>query len=431
MSAPVEERPEPVGDAGRYKWTIVALLWFICFFNYADRQAIFAVFSLLEKDFRFNPEQLGAIGSAFAIVYAVTAPIAGPFADRFSRKWVIIAGLYVWSLVTGFTALCSQVWHFVLVRGAEGLGETFYFPASMSMVSDYHAKETRSRAMSLHQTSVYAGTIGGSTFAGWMGMHYGWQWPFVILGVAGIVLGLVLTLFIREPRRNQAELAAAGAPFKPIEQIPMKAFLGELARTPTAMMLVAAFFGANSVAAVFLVWMPKFLKDKFALNLAEAGFNATVYIQLASLVGAVLGGMAADRWRSRRPGGRILTQAVGALAGAPFIFLCGWTREFIYVAVAMTLFGLSKGVYDANIWASLYDVIPPSRRGAAVGLMNFLGWSGFSIATIAIGAAVSRGVTMSAAISSTAVIYLVVCGLLVVAGLVFAPRDVERVNPTA
>src|ERR1051325_5243709 len=95
-------------------------------------------------------------------------------------------GLYVWSAVTGFTAICSRAWQFILVRGAEGLGETFYFPASMAMISDYHARPTRSRAMSLHQTGVYAGTIGGSALAGWMGERYGWRSPFVLFGLLGI-----------------------------------------------------------------------------------------------------------------------------------------------------------------------------------------------------------------------------------------------------
>src|SRR5262249_11252655 len=88
----------------------------------------------------------------------------------------------------------------------EGLGETFYFPASMSLVSDYHSQRTRSRAMSLHQTSVYAGTIGGAWFAGWMAEVWNWRYPFVVLGAGGVVLGLVLAAFIREPKRNEAEL---------------------------------------------------------------------------------------------------------------------------------------------------------------------------------------------------------------------------------
>jgi MFS family permease len=403
------------------------MLWFICFFNYADRQAIFSIFPVLESQFGFNKEQLGRIGAAFTIVYAVTAPFAGQVGDRIARKAVILGGLYIWSLVTGFTALCSKVWQFVLVRGAEGLGETFYFPASMSLISDYHTRATRSRAMSLHQTSVYAGTIGGGALAGWMAQQFGWRSPFIVFAVAGVLLGLALAAFIREPQRNEAERLEQGALTEESvpPQLPMSQFLRDLARTPTALTLIVAFFGANLVALVFLTWMPSFLKEKFHLNLAQAGLGATVFIQLASMIGATFGGVLADRWRRQMAGGRILTQALGAILGAPFIFLCGYTRDLWTLVGAMTLFGLCKGLYDANIWASLYDVVAPSRRGAAVGLMNMIGWLGGALGAYAIGAAVQGGMTMSAAISSTALIYVAVAALLVTGALVFAPRDVR------
>ena len=182
-----EDSPDEA-RSGRYKWLLVGMLWFICCFNYADRQALAAVFPLLHKQYGFDKEQLGLIGAAFTWVYALSAPFAGQAADQLPRKAVILGGLAVWSVITYLTASCSRLWQFVFVRGAEGLGETFYFPASMSLLSHYHGTSTRSRAMSLHQTSVYAGTICGTGFAAWMGVRYGWASSFVWLGIAGCVL---------------------------------------------------------------------------------------------------------------------------------------------------------------------------------------------------------------------------------------------------
>jgi MFS family permease len=336
----------------------------------------------------------------------------------------------VWSLITGFTALCSKAWQFIFVRGAEGLGETVYFPASMSMVSDYHSKRTRSRAMSLHQTSVYAGTIGGGALAGWMGQHFGWQSPFLLLGAAGIILGLVLAVFIREPARNEAERRESGhLAARPVEApVPIPQFLAGLMRTPSAILLVLAFLGANSVGLVCLTWMPTFLYEKFKLSLTVSGVSATVYLQIASMVGAMIGGTLADFWRARTNGGRMYTQALGALCGAPFIFLCGTTRELGVLVAAMVFFGLSKGIYDSNIWASLYDVVPPSRRSTSVGLMNMIGWLGGALGAYLVGLAVDLGVTMSAAIASTAVIYIVVAGMLVLAARFAPPHPAESAD---
>ncbi|TMP96980.1 MAG: MFS transporter, partial [Verrucomicrobia bacterium] len=144
-----------------YKWWVVAMLWLICFFNYADRQAIFAVFPKLKEEFSFDKVQLGLIGSAFMWVYAAGAPVAGLICDRLRRKDLILGGCLFWSFVTIATGWCHKLWHFVTVRALEGFGETFYFPASMSLVSDYHDRRTRSRAFSFHQSSVYVGTILG------------------------------------------------------------------------------------------------------------------------------------------------------------------------------------------------------------------------------------------------------------------------------
>ncbi len=431
----------PVGPG--YKWSVVAMLWFICFFNYADRTAISAILPVLKSEYNLTNTEQGYIVSAFMWVYALTAPFAGLVVDRFPRKRIILSGLYVWSIVTGFTALCSKVWHFVLVRGAEGLGETFYFPASMSLVSDYHDRRTRSRAMGLHQTSVYAGTIGGGALAGWMAQHYGWRLPFVVFGVAGCVLGLVLAWFIREPARDEAErnLAIESGETVPPQTVPPSVAwsdlpreillttvdLGrvavELSNRPTALCLMAAFIGANCVATAVMAWMPTLLKEQFQMSLAQAGFTATFYIQIASMFGAIVGGMGADTLRKRSAGGRIYMQAVALILGAPFIFFCGWTLKTGVLIPAMIAFGLCKGIYDANIWAGLYDFVPVVRRGSAVGLMNMLGWAGGALGVQAIGHLTDRGVTLGSAIASMAGIYLLVAVLLAVTAWLFAPRD--------
>src|SRR5262249_26338794 len=139
---PVELRPKP-----SYKWWVVFMLWFICFFNYADRQAISSVFPKLKEEFGFAKVQLGLIGSAFMWLYAFGAPVAGYVSDRWRRKDLILGGCLFWSFVTWMTGWCSRFWHFVTVRALEGLGETFYFPASTSLMSDYHGRQTRSRAL--------------------------------------------------------------------------------------------------------------------------------------------------------------------------------------------------------------------------------------------------------------------------------------------
>ena len=375
------------------------MLWWIAFFNYADRQAIFSVFPLLKKEFGLDAVQLGLLGSSFAWIYGLSAPLAGVIVDRVRRKSAILGGLHAWSLICMATALSRNFGALLFFRSAEGLGESFYFPASMSLLSDYHGQPTRSRALGLHQTSVYIGTIAGGFFAGWIGQHYGWRWSFVVFGGLGILLGIVLNQWLIEPTRSQTEPRAPAS----------GSFLNA-----TALLLMAAFLCANFVALVLLSWMPAFLYDKFHLSLAASGLTATLFVQIASMAGSPAGGWWADVLRRKMPGGRMLVQAVGLAAGAPFVVLCGWTRSIPLLVFALAAWGFFKGIYDANIFAAIFDVIPAEARGRAAGLMNMTGWLGGGVAPVAVGY-VAQASSLSAAIMLAASVYVLGAVLLAAA----------------
>ncbi len=412
----------------RYKWYVVGMLWCISFFNYADREAVFSLFPLLQKEMHLTPVQLGLLGSAFAWVYGLTAPFAGSIVDRVRRKSAILGGLYAWSTIALLTPISRTFRQLFSFMAAEGLGETFYYPASMSMISDYHSKKTRSRAMGSHQTSVYLGTIGGGFFAGLIGEHYGWRWSFLVFGGLGILLGFVLIRLLREPKRGAADLAEQTLPPELLarKRIPIRQFIGIIARTPSAALLMGGFACANFVAMVLLSWMPKFLYDKFHMGLAMAGLSATLFVQLASMVGSPLGGWFADLLGRKFAGGRMLVQAAALFCGAPFVYLCGATRSIGIVVAALTAWGLFKGLYDANIFASVFDVVPAQARGTAAGFMNMIGWlGGGGLAPVAIGLLAER-YNLSIAISLAGFVYVVAGALLLTAGIRFAPGDVAR-----
>jgi len=489
-----------------YKWAVVAMLWFMCFFNYADRQAIFSMFPLLEKEMKLTPVMLGWLGSSFALVYGLFAPFAGNVGDRFRRKNVIIGGLYIWSLICGLTAVARNFGQLIFFRAAEGLGETFYFPATTSLLSDYHGKRTRSRALGTHNTGVYMGTIAGGFFAGLISQHYGWRLSFVVFGTLGILLGLVLMRFIVEPKRGMAERAELGAPepeavapsasgdqqqhaarggalvsvvgamlaYAAIvgagvaagyalarsvgftatwASIPAGAVLGALPAiaiglyvalyiahgkhgtdflrwvlgTPSVLVLMLVFMGANFVALVPLTWLPKFVFDKFHLNLAWAALGATFPIQVATMVGAPLGGFFADLLRRRTPGGRMIVQACALIIGAPFVYWAGKTPAFATFLAAIAFWGLLKGMYDANIFASAFDVVPPQFRGTAAGFMNMAGWLGGFPGPIVIGYIAQKS-SLSKAIESASWIYVAAGVVMILGVLAFAKRDAARME---
>ena len=186
-----------------YKWRVVAMLWCISFFNYADRQAIFSVFPLLEREMHLTPVQLGLLGSGFAWVYGLGAPFAGMVVDRVqpqdgdpgrpARVERHLRG------DGGCRATSRQLF---LFRAAEGLGRDVLLPG----VDVAHQRLSRPRHALARAgpapDGVYMGTIGGGFFAGLIAEHYGWRLSFVVFGGLGVLLGLVLRRFLVEPVRG-------------------------------------------------------------------------------------------------------------------------------------------------------------------------------------------------------------------------------------
>jgi MFS family permease len=429
ISSPIPEPRSIARASARYGWWVVFMLWFVCFLNYADRQAIFSVFPKLENEFGFDKVQLGLIGSAFMWVYALAAPLAGFAGDRWRRKHLILGGCLFWSLVTMLTGRCGKLWQFVSVRALEGLGESVYFPASTSLLSDYHGTTTRSRALAIHNSGVYLGTIAGGWLGAWFAVHTGWRSGFYVFGSAGILLSLLLYRFLREPLRGQAEARPASQPAETLAPLTLREIGPVILRCPTALLLLGAFLAANFVAAIFLTWTPTFLVEKFHFKLTSAGLSGSVFIHLASALSIPVGGWLADRWARRWAGGRMLVQALGLLLGAVFVFLVGTTRNVSTLLVVMSLFGVCKGLYDSNIFAAIFDVVEPRARGTAAGIMNTVGWGGGALGPLAVGwfSQHGRGATqmenMSAAISSCSIVY-VAGAILLLAASARARKDV-------
>ena len=392
----------------REKWVVLGMLWLVCCLNYADRQAISSLFPLLEKDFGFTKAELGLIGSAFMWVYAFSSPFLGFAGDRRSRKGLIVAGCLLWSLMTGVTGFCASLWQFVAARSLIGLGESVYFPSATSILSDYH-KRTRSTALSFHQSAVYLGTIAGGWIAAVIADHWGWRWAFYGFGGVGVLVAMLLVLGLREPVRDPGVQRS--------NEVGMLETVGHLLKIPGVLRLMVAFACANGVGAIFLVWAPTFLFEKFHLGLVAAGFSAVAAIQLASAASAPLSGLLADRLSHNIKGAHMLIQAVALVIGSFCVMAVGHAQTMSLLIGAMLCFGFCKGAYDGGIFASVFDLVPPGERASAAGLMNMLGWGGGALGPLAIGLVSTYGhgtpmERMSMGISWSGVAYLMAAGLI-------------------
>jgi MFS family permease len=295
-------------------------------------------------------------------------------------------------------------------------------------LSDYHDRNTRSRAMSFHQSSVYVGTILGSWLGAWFAETISWRTGFYFFGISGIMLALVLYKLLREPTRGESENRVSMNITTSLSPLPFKETLHVIFHTPVVPLLMCAFVCANFVATIFLTWTPTFLVEKFGFKLTTAGLSGTVFIHLASAFSVPVAGTLADYLRKTFSGGRMLVQALGLIIGAFFVFLVGSTSDITTLILSMTVFGLCKGFYDSGIFASLYDSIEPRARCTAAGLMNTVGWGGGALGPLFIGIASKYGnkptemQNMSEAIAWCGAIYIFGSGLMFAAMYFFQKR---------
>ncbi|MEK7406088.1 MAG: MFS transporter, partial [Acidobacteriota bacterium] len=339
-----------------YPWAVLALFWVVYFLNHADRQILFSVFPLVKQDLGLTNTQLGLLGSSFQWVYAILVPFAGFLGDAASRKNIIFTALLVWSATTVCSGLVSGFALFLLLRALTGAGEAFYYPAATSIISDYHGSSTRAFAMSIHQTSLYFGVVMSGTLAGYIGQHLGWRAAFLMFGSVGIMVAMLLRKVLREPVRGQMEQPDR-SPAAPSYRPEIRARLAEPFRSRSPVALMLCFCGMSFASVAVVTWMPTLLYREFNYSLAAAGFHATFYHQLGAFVGVLAGGKLADRWASRTCLSRPLIQAVGLLCSSPFIYWIGRSDSSAAVFVALGVFGVFRGLYDSNLFASLYEVI--------------------------------------------------------------------------
>ncbi len=399
-----------------YKWELVGLLWVAFFLNQADRQIFNVVLSLIKTDLQFTDAQLGLISSVLFWIYGLLVPVAGFLGDMVQRKKIIVYSLIFWSFATLLTGLGNSLFYFILIRGiATGGGEAFYAPTANALISEHHDK-SRSFALSLHQTAVYAGIILSGFLAGYVGEHYGWRAAFYLFGGFGLVIGVIIQFRLRS-----SPVLSGSVNWQEYKSI-LAGTLRYLSKKPTTLLHSLAFACMVFVNVGYLTWMPTFLIENFGLSLSEAGFSSMFYHHAAAFFGVLAGGRMADKLASIKPSYRVWLQAGAMLCAAPFIYGMGAGTDIRMIYLSLALFGFFRGIYDSNIFASLFEVVAPRYRASAGGLMLMFAFLMGASAPYILGV-LKPSLGLAAGISGLSVAYLIAALLLIWAAILYFDKD--------
>lgn len=344
-------------------WRVLFLLFLANLFNFFDRAVPSIVMEPIRLEWSLSDFQIGMLGTAFTIVYAIAGLPLGRMADTGSRKKIMGWGLLLWSALTAVNGAVQGFWGFLLARMGVGIGEASYGPAANSLIGDMFPANRRARAMGIFMLGLPLGLLLAFFTTGAIVKAFdSWRAPFFIAAVPGIILALFIFM-IREPKRGAAEVIAvdSSAVTQPISKI---------LAIPSMWWLTLAGLCYNFATYANTSFMVPMLQRYFGLELSQAAMSVGIIVGVTGLVALPLGGWIADRLHVRMVNGRLLFGAVSLLLTSLLTGIALAAGK-IDVAVFVGLFA-AGWVFAYNFYTCVYtavqDVVEPRLRATAMAL---------------------------------------------------------------
>lgn len=360
------DQPDPV-KPGKYRWYVLGLLTVVSMFSIADRLVFSILLEDIKAEFSFSDFEIGLLGGlAFAATYVIVGFPAARLADRSVRKNIVAGAISFWSLMTALCGLATGFWTLFLARTGVGVGEGCSGPASQSLVADYFPRRELAKAMGFLTLGATMGTAGGLIVGGQLNELFGWRYAFILMGLPGVLIGLIMYLTVREPRRGR--YAPDGAA---VTQQPLGETLKQLLSNKVFLGLSLGWAAQIMIGYALAFWMAAVMIRSFGISSGEVGLFLGLAFLIGGIPGPILGGYIAEwltrrdeRWRAWLPGvvslGCLVPLAISLTSGAFWPFL-------IWFAIAYAIYVASQ----APILSGIQAAVEPSQRGFAVAIALF------------------------------------------------------------
>ena len=403
-----------------YKWWLLAFLFVAFFLEQGARQIYNAALPQIKLDFAafgVTNTQLGMVGSVFGAVFGLSLVGSGIAADFIGRKRTLVIGTLLFSLGVCMSGFAHGLFMMVAFYGVlNALGQCCIAPPSYSLIAQYHDTTTRSTAMSIFQSAVYAGMIISSAAAGKLASlgEGGWRHAFWFFGGIGIVWAVVMQLFMRDT----PQVSNDGG-----DRVSIREGIMALLTKPTAILIALAFgmfmyasFGCRN-------WMTLYMKESFGdVGLAAVSFHAVFWMCLGSLLGCLGTARLIDCFGAGHPRVRLDVSVAGfVLMSGPMVWI-GKATSLTECCVALFVLGLTQGVYEAAHYPAMFDCIAPRYRSVTTGLTGCMAFLMGSFSPIVIGW-MSEHMSMRLGLMSIGAFYLMGAVILLPAQIWFFRKD--------
>jgi MFS family permease len=386
-------------------------------FNYIDRYILPGVQPLVQREYGWSDEQMGALTTALFVTYMLVAPLTGWLGDRFPRKPLIIGGVVLWSLATLATAWVHDYWTLYFRHALVGVGEATFGIFAPAVLADFYPERDRNRVLSVFYVAIPVGAALGYLAGGQLGSMWGWKTPFFLCAFPGLAIAVLYAWIGREPQRGASDHVRATR-----NRATLKGLLTNPAFLCATFGLAALTFAMGGIST----WVPTFLHRFGGLSVAGASQTVGAITILDGIAGTAIGGWLAQRWLRTDHRALYLLSFWSVALTVPFGLLVFFgPAKFMIPSLFLAEFFLFLNTGPLN--AAIVNSVAAPVRATAVSLNLFcIHFFGDTFSPQIIGAISDRTGSLRIGMGATIISMAVSCVILL-AGARFAPLlDDER-----
>lgn len=355
--------------ADRARWYVLAVMTAVFTIHALDRQLITIVLEPLKAEFGLSDTELGFLsGTVYALSFSLAGIPMAMLVDRVNRRNLLAAAVALWSSATAFSGIATNYFSLVLARIGLGVCEAPSLPASVSILSDHFRQKQRATALGIYGMGLGLGQLLGFVVGGMIATHWGWREVFLMGGLPGLLLAVVLVATVREPvrRTGDGQVESKG------EAPSFLATLRFVASQRALMRYFAAYVVMVLATSATMAFLPSFYIRTHGVSLRDAGLFLGIGFGIATTVGSLLGGMVSDRLSQRDV---LWTPRLAAIATGFIVLALAVTELASSVTVsvtAMVLWGVAFTMQIGPYYALSQSLVGARMRGTTVGTLNTL-----------------------------------------------------------
>lgn len=348
------------------RWSFLAVLFLVSTSNYVDRNIISVLLEPIKAEFGVSDTLLGLLtGISFALFYATLGIPVARWADRGNRKTIITLSLTIWSAMTALCGLAQSFWQLALARVGVGAGEAGALPPAQSLIADYFGPTRCGRALAIFMSSAMCGYLLGFVAGAHIATNYGWRAAFLIVGLPGLALAVLVHFVLHEPRTLPQFRPAPGS------QEPLEATFRALRAKRAFVYLLSAMVIYFLIAYGAIVFLPSYMVRVLEVPLAQVGTHYGTVTAAASIVGTLLGGFLVDRLSKRNIAWLGWLPAVGLLITFPMYQAMLLAPTFKMALLFAGLAGLGLNAAVPAMFTCLHAICGSARRAMSVAVVFF------------------------------------------------------------